>query len=173
ENEARLKREIESIGDDRRKFNQQIIDTASRVVSVEERIAQTQERLEPLDDREQALRASLEERRGVIAEVLAALQRIGPHARAGAARLLDRGGGPAGIGAFRAGAGRGPARDGPASRGAGGGPRGARAPPPAVCRRARPPCPGSVRARGRAPTAIPVYRGAAKTIGGGGTSPHR
>src|SRR5215471_18122363 len=35
ENEARLKREIESIGDDRRKFNQQIIDTASRVVSVE------------------------------------------------------------------------------------------------------------------------------------------
>src|SRR6516225_7710325 len=49
ENEARLKREIESIGDDRRKFNQQIIDTASRVVGVEERIAQTQERLEPLD----------------------------------------------------------------------------------------------------------------------------
>src|SRR6266849_1876485 len=77
ENEARLKREIESIGDDRRKFNQQIIDTASRVVGVEERIAQTQERLEPLDDREQALRASLEQRRGVIAEVLAALQRIG------------------------------------------------------------------------------------------------
>src|SRR6516165_9949523 len=55
ENEARLKREIESIGDDRRKFNQQIIDTTSRVVGVEERIAQAQERLEPLDDREQAL----------------------------------------------------------------------------------------------------------------------
>src|SRR6516164_6346387 len=83
ENEARLKREIESIGDDRRKFNQQIIDTASRVVSVEERIAQTQERLEPLDDREQALRASLEQRRGVIAEVLAALQRIGRQAPPG------------------------------------------------------------------------------------------
>jgi len=83
ENEARLKREIESIGDDRRKFNQQIIDTASRVVGVEERIAQTQERLEPLDDREQALRASLEQRRGVIAEVLAALQRIGRQAPPG------------------------------------------------------------------------------------------
>src|SRR5215471_14935852 len=83
ENEARLKREIESIGDDRRKFNQQIIDTASRVVSVEERIAQTQERLEPLDDREQALRASLEQRRGMIAEVLAALQRIGRQAPPG------------------------------------------------------------------------------------------
>src|SRR5205809_1414778 len=83
ENEAKLKREIESIGDDRRKFNQQIIDTASRVVGVEERIAQTQERLEPLDDREQALRASLEQRRGVIAEVLAALQRIGRQAPPG------------------------------------------------------------------------------------------
>ena len=39
ENEAKLKREIESIGDDRRKLNQQLIDTAARVRSVEERIA--------------------------------------------------------------------------------------------------------------------------------------
>src|SRR5258708_8378411 len=83
ENEARLKREIETIGDDRRKFNQQIIDTASRVVGVEERIAQTHEPPEPLDDRHQALRASLEQRRGVIAEVLAALQRIGRQAPPG------------------------------------------------------------------------------------------
>src|SRR5262245_3693563 len=36
ENEAKLKREIEAIGDDRRKFNQQIIDTAARVVNLEE-----------------------------------------------------------------------------------------------------------------------------------------
>ena len=80
ENEAKLKREIESIGDDRRKFNQQLIDTAARVVSIEDRIAQTQERLKPLDEGEEALRKSLEERRYVIAEVLAALQRIGRHA---------------------------------------------------------------------------------------------
>ena len=77
ENEARLKREIESIGDDRRRFNQQLIDTASRVLVVEERVAQTQARLEPLDEREQALRTSLEQRRSVIAEILAALERIG------------------------------------------------------------------------------------------------
>ena len=77
ENEAKLKREIKSIGDDRRKFNQQIIETAARVVDVEERAAQTQERLDVLDDKEQALRSSLQERRGLIAEVLAALQRIG------------------------------------------------------------------------------------------------
>src|SRR6476469_6617835 len=68
ENEAKLKREIESIGDDRRKFNQQIIETAARVVDVEERAARTQERLDVLDDKEQALRTSLQERRGLIAE---------------------------------------------------------------------------------------------------------
>ena len=77
ENEAKLKREIEAIGDDRRKFNQQIIETAARVTEVEERAAQTQERLDVLDDKEQALRTSLQQRRGLIAEVLAALQRIG------------------------------------------------------------------------------------------------
>jgi septal ring factor EnvC (AmiA/AmiB activator) len=77
ENEAKLKREIEAIGDDRRKFNQQIIETAARVTEVEERAAQTQERLDVLDEKEQALRTSLQQRRGLIAEVLAALQRIG------------------------------------------------------------------------------------------------
>jgi septal ring factor EnvC (AmiA/AmiB activator) len=59
ENEAKLKREIESIGDDRRKFNEQIIATAARVVDLGERAAQTQERLDMLDEKEQALRASL------------------------------------------------------------------------------------------------------------------
>jgi len=83
ENEARLKREIESIGDDRRRFNQQLIDTASRVSAVEERIAQTQGRLEPLENAEQALRNSLGQRRSLIAEVLGALQRIGRHAPSG------------------------------------------------------------------------------------------
>jgi septal ring factor EnvC (AmiA/AmiB activator) len=83
DNETRLKRDIEMIGDDRRKFNQQIIDTAARVGGVEERIAQTQERLKPLDDGEQALRTSLEQRRDVIAEVLAALQRMGRQAPPG------------------------------------------------------------------------------------------
>src|SRR2546425_4528777 len=80
ENEAKLKREIESIGDDRRKFNQQIIDTAARVIGVEVRIAQTQERLQPLADQEQSLRDFLDERRGPIAQALAALHRIGRHA---------------------------------------------------------------------------------------------
>jgi septal ring factor EnvC (AmiA/AmiB activator) len=80
EKEARLKREIEAIGDDRRKFNLQIIETASRVAAVEERIERSQERLAPLDDSEQALRISLRQRHNSISEVLAALERIGRHA---------------------------------------------------------------------------------------------
>jgi murein hydrolase activator len=77
ENEAALKREIEQIGADRRKLNQDLIDTATRVRDVESRIAGTQARLQPLDDNERAIRKSLDGRRAVIAEVLAALQRIG------------------------------------------------------------------------------------------------
>ncbi len=79
ETEAKLRHEIESIGDDRRKLNQQLIDTAARIRAVESQVAETQQRLKPLDDRERTLRQSLENRRAVMAEVLAALQRIGRH----------------------------------------------------------------------------------------------
>jgi septal ring factor EnvC (AmiA/AmiB activator) len=79
ETAARLKHEIESIGEDRRQLNQQLIDTAARIRATETQVADTQERLKPLDAREQALRQSLEDRRGIMAEVLAALQRIGRH----------------------------------------------------------------------------------------------
>lgn len=79
ETQARLKREIESIGEDRRKLNQQLIDAAGRVRAAEDQVAGIEERLKPLDEREQALRQSLESRRAVMAEVLAALQRIGRH----------------------------------------------------------------------------------------------
>jgi septal ring factor EnvC (AmiA/AmiB activator) len=77
EAEAALKREIEEIGADRRKLNQDLIDTATRLRGVESKIAATQERLKPLDDNERNIRKSLDGRRAVIGEVLAALQRIG------------------------------------------------------------------------------------------------
>jgi len=77
ENEAKLRREIESIGGDRRKFNTQLIESAERVRAIEAAIIRANERIKPLDDREQEIRTSLDERRGVIGEVLAALQRIG------------------------------------------------------------------------------------------------
>jgi septal ring factor EnvC (AmiA/AmiB activator) len=75
--EAGLKREIEEIGADRGKLNQALIDTAGRLRGVEARIAATEARLKPLDDNERTIRKSLDGRRAVIGEVLAALQRIG------------------------------------------------------------------------------------------------
>jgi septal ring factor EnvC (AmiA/AmiB activator) len=77
ENQEKLKREIAAIGDDRRALNQQLIDTAARLRGVEATIEATQARLKPLDEREQLFRKSLDERRAVIVEILAALQRAG------------------------------------------------------------------------------------------------
>ena len=77
EAETTLKREIEQIGVDRSKLNQDLIDSAGRLRSVESKIVATQERLKPLDDNERSIRKSLDGRRAVISEVLAALQRIG------------------------------------------------------------------------------------------------
>jgi septal ring factor EnvC (AmiA/AmiB activator) len=77
EAQTRLKLEIEAIGTDRRALNQQLIDTAARVRDVEANIEATQARLKPLDEREHIFKTSLDERRTVIVEILAALQRIG------------------------------------------------------------------------------------------------
>jgi septal ring factor EnvC (AmiA/AmiB activator) len=77
--EAALKREIETIGADRRKLNQSLIDTAGRIRGLEARITATEARLKPLDAERDKIKASLESRRAVIADVLAALQRMGLH----------------------------------------------------------------------------------------------
>ena len=77
ETETWLKREIGNIGDDRRKLNQTLIEAASRLRTVETRVADTEARLKPLDDSERGIRQSLDGRRAAIAEVLASLQRIG------------------------------------------------------------------------------------------------
>ena len=77
--QEKLKAEIDAIGEDRRKLNQALIDGAARLSETEDRIVETESRLKPLDDSERSLRRSLEGRRATIAEVLAALQRIGRH----------------------------------------------------------------------------------------------
>jgi septal ring factor EnvC (AmiA/AmiB activator) len=77
EAQTKLKLEIEAIGEDRRALNQQLIDTAARVRDVEGSIDAIQTRLKPLDERERLFRGSLDERRTVIVEILAALQRVG------------------------------------------------------------------------------------------------
>ncbi|MGB7259752.1 MAG: peptidoglycan DD-metalloendopeptidase family protein [Pseudolabrys sp.] len=77
DSEASLKREIEQIGADRRKLNQDLIDTAGRVRGVERKITTTEAKLKPLDEKERAIHRSLDARRAVTAQVLAALQRVG------------------------------------------------------------------------------------------------
>jgi len=77
EAEAKLREEIDAVAGDRRKLNEQLIDTAARVRMVEQRIATSEARLKPLDENESAIRKSLEGRRALLAEVLAALQRMG------------------------------------------------------------------------------------------------
>ena len=77
ETEAEIKRQIEEIGNDRRKLNQALIDSAAKLRDVEAKVSETETRLKPLDAQEATLRSSLESRRSVIGEVLAALQRIG------------------------------------------------------------------------------------------------
>src|SRR5258708_31943543 len=73
--QQKLKADIAAIGQDRSKLNQQLIDIAAGVRTVETRIVDAEARLRPLDAREQQIRASLDSRRSEIVEVLAALQR--------------------------------------------------------------------------------------------------
>jgi murein hydrolase activator len=75
--QQKLAADIASIGQDRSKLNQQLIDIAAQVRSVETRIDDAETRLRPLDSREQQIRGSLDSRRSEIVEVLAALQRAG------------------------------------------------------------------------------------------------
>jgi murein hydrolase activator len=77
EAQEKLKSEIAAVGQDRSKLNQQLIDIAAQVRSVETRIGDAEARLRPLDSREQQIRGSLDSRRSEIVEVLAALQRAG------------------------------------------------------------------------------------------------
>ena len=77
ESARKLDADLDAAGEDRRKLNQSLIDTATRIRDVEDRIANTEKRLAPLDDSERTLRASLDGRRDAISEILAALQRIG------------------------------------------------------------------------------------------------
>ena len=75
--QAKLRSEIEALGQDRRKFNAQLIDTAAHVRDVEANINASQTRLDTLNQQEGSLQKSLDQRRAVIVEVIAALQRMG------------------------------------------------------------------------------------------------
>jgi septal ring factor EnvC (AmiA/AmiB activator) len=75
--EALLRSEIAALGEDRRKLNEALLATAGRLRLAENHIAATEARLKKLEENERTVRKSLAGRRGVIAEILAALERIG------------------------------------------------------------------------------------------------
>ena len=74
---ARLEAEIAAIRADRAGLNKALLDTTQRTQASERKVAALEQRLALLQSSEAAIRRSLEGRRGLIGEVLAALQRIG------------------------------------------------------------------------------------------------
>jgi murein hydrolase activator len=76
DSQTKLKLQIQTLTDDRRTLNQQLIESAARVRDVEAKIDTMQAQLQSLDQREQVFQKSLDERRAVIIEILAALQRV-------------------------------------------------------------------------------------------------
>jgi septal ring factor EnvC (AmiA/AmiB activator) len=77
ESRERLEREIAEIKGDRAKLNAALVEAAARLQATEGRIGAVEERLSTLSASETGLRGSLEARRGLIVEILAALQRMG------------------------------------------------------------------------------------------------
>ena len=73
----RIETDIEAMRNDRARLNSALIDTTNRARAAESRIVEVEKRLDTALASEAAIRRSLESRRDVIAEVLAALQRIG------------------------------------------------------------------------------------------------
>lgn len=77
EEKRRLDEEIAALRSDRAKLNNALIETTARIRATRARTEAIEERLTTLIGSEAAIRRSLESRRGTIAEVLAALQRMG------------------------------------------------------------------------------------------------
>ncbi|MBS7543712.1 peptidoglycan DD-metalloendopeptidase family protein [Ancylobacter oerskovii] len=77
--QARLADEIEAIKGDRAKLNAALIDTATRVRAVEDKLDASEQRLVSLEREEADIRESLDSRRDEMAEVLGGLARLGSH----------------------------------------------------------------------------------------------
>lgn len=75
--QTEIEKEIRLIDRDRETLNSKILTTADNIKNLETELSDTERRLGKLGDNEDAVRASLASRRDVLAEVLAALQRIG------------------------------------------------------------------------------------------------
>ena len=73
----KLEAEIESIRNDRARLSRALIEAAARVQAAERRVADVERQLDDARGSEEAIRKSLQSRRGVIIEVLTILQRMG------------------------------------------------------------------------------------------------
>ncbi|AKI03108.1 membrane-bound metallopeptidase [Hoeflea sp. IMCC20628] len=74
---AALESDIDALRGDQKSLDQQMAETASRRATLDERITAGEQALTGLSERQESVRMSLVSRRAVLAEVLAALQRIG------------------------------------------------------------------------------------------------
>ena len=72
-----LAADIATYTNDRARFQASLIDTTRKVSDAESRIADAESRLDALGSRQEAIKRSLGGRRAVVAEILAALQRMG------------------------------------------------------------------------------------------------
>jgi septal ring factor EnvC (AmiA/AmiB activator) len=77
DSQKKLQDEIAALSEDRRKLNQALLDSAAGIRAAEGRIAAAEGRLAQLAGTEASIRKSLDSRRDVIGEILAALQRMG------------------------------------------------------------------------------------------------
>jgi septal ring factor EnvC (AmiA/AmiB activator) len=77
EREAQIRLEIEALEKDRTRLNEQVLAAAARLKALDSDLGARETRIKAIADDEAKVRASLAKRRAVLADVLAALQRIG------------------------------------------------------------------------------------------------
>jgi septal ring factor EnvC (AmiA/AmiB activator) len=77
ERQSELAHEIEALDKDRATLNETLIATARRISLLEQAVASADRRLRQLRDSEASMRLSLADRRAVLIEILAALERFG------------------------------------------------------------------------------------------------
>jgi septal ring factor EnvC (AmiA/AmiB activator) len=77
DSQKKLQDEIAALSEDRRQLNQALLDSAAGIRAAEGRISAAEGRLAQLTATEASIRKSLDSRRDVIGEILAALQRMG------------------------------------------------------------------------------------------------
>ncbi len=77
EREAQIRLEIDGLERDRVRISEQLVATSTRIQSLESQLLQTERRIAAADSDAEQVRVSLVKRRAVLADVLAALQRMG------------------------------------------------------------------------------------------------